>query len=1331
MNIDNPKLPIQIYEWKSSSKVEKPITIENIYRDDQIEIAVQKILDFLKYKNIYIWTDDEIVEFTTSIPLNNINPFLYDYTQNIKKLEIFEKKGIFLYSKINIVDIDTVKDNKKILNIFFKHKRPTVTINEQTLNTLYDQTELSEIKTSTIGYYEFNFNIIMDKTLKYYYKNNKYDYDILFWVYDNYNKHITVKNNKNYSTIIDILNTDSYDNEQLIIIKYLSNNKSYYKIIINNTNNVCVKLYLGNKIKYSIEAVLKLRDTILEYFKKTSDFNETSIKAQINLNAHYFSKEIFNKKSALIYNFINKQDKFYIYNRTSNNTQSYNIESYIKELFNTVKGNDLKATSKYIANILATQTTDIAKNDLIDLVENVINNEQNALIRTKKIYFTQKTFFTINKNDEYNITITVNNIKSILELGYFTFWLSRITYNSKTAKENKEPVKKQSSSSSSSSLSTPEIENSDDSLGSLQTSSESLGGMPGKKSEINQLTILKGLDDKLFASDAFNRKKTYAQSCGSNRQPMGLSNIKFEKYKANANQYVDNYLTIGENTYFCPRYWCPTSEHPIKNATDKCEKGEEPINIYSTNEGTYNKPGNPPRFVNYFDEDNYRKPCCYLKDKKVTIKTPEKTDKEPDKEPDKTRDSFSASNTHIYTGYNKIIKYKRYGILPQSILYYLNNNSSGLNCADKLRSKLCAFRAGMKNDKNDLIDILTVLLKYKDRKELVTTMYNNLDFIKFISLENGYILREFMKKSVYNDLHRRHDKKVINKNKFNININEITLKHIQYAITEYFKYLLNDKVNNPHYLYSIIALTLKHNLYIWKYKNDNNFSFLTPLYVKYDNLKMLSETDKTIHIFYNSNINKYEPIILKSTNSAEYIFDISSNNKLNNIEISSDIHTDILDRLKEYVALYNDDKNHQIKIVLLNNNLSVNHFILNNNIIIQCDPIAPILLNRLFEIIQCNNIELYDEVMYKNNFVKTINFNNKYNFNVIHSDLKPQLFNNTVLPYNNIELISEKNNDKELETLVDNIYNNDITDSKFQDEIQNHNNITDWYNSYNFNKTFMTDNITYNKDTYQFSNKAIDIYKTFFNPKYKTNISKNEKKHIKTTNNIVLNLPFTKGEAIKLSSKWDSYKFHYINSNNYSNDDIYHLLTEIVSKDKTQEIKELAINNIKKLFGSVEGFKLLCYIFDYKKIISTVLKISPNTHVTSIYAKFVKRQDKENDINNIISDDKLKTSEIHLFSASEILDLVIIVIHHRVYNFLNKNKDPVIRNTIEDVGETCNLFINNTIIKNYEKHPLLIIYANGTRLYYVNEQFYNKTHEAPENIKNLIKYKLKTLKKLV
>jgi hypothetical protein len=1319
MNIDDPKIPIQIYEWKSARKVEKPIIIENIYRDDQIEIAVQKILEHLKYKNIYIWTDNEIIEFTTSITLNNINPFLYDHTQDTKHLKIFEKKGIFLYSKINIVNIAAFENDPQILKIFFRNTRSIVDINENILNELYVQKELTNITSTTISYYEFYFNIKINKTLKYYYRHNNYDYDILFWVYDNYNKHITVNNNKNYSNIIDILNSDTYNAEELIIIKYLPNLISFYKIIINSNGCVSIKVYLGNKIKYDINTVIELRENILTNFKDYTNFNETSIKAQVNLNAHYFSKDTFINKTALIYNFINKQDKFYIYNRTSNNTQSYDIDSYIKELFNTLKENTTNIV-KYIVNILVLQTNNLTRDELSELVNNVINNEQNALIKTKKIYFTQKTFFTIIKNDDHNITISVNNIKSIVELGYFNFWLSKITYNSKNTIVTKVPDKKQSSSSSSSSSSNVESEGSNDSLGKL-----TLGGMPPKKTKVKQLNILTGLDHVLFnKTDLYNGTNTYAQSCQANRQPMGLANEKFdEKYKTNSNQYVDNYLTIGKNTYFCPRYWCPISEKPIidKDKQTCDNKDEEPIDLYTSRAGTFNKP-DTPHYVRYLN-DNYLKPCCYLKDKKVTIKIPEQTEK-------KTQDNFSASNTHIHTVYNKVIPYTRYGILPKSILKYIDDTTTVLPCSDKLKSKLCSFRTGMENDKGDLIDILTMLLKYETRKELIKAIYNKLDFVKFISLENGNILREFMKKSVYKDEHRKCDRKVIK----NININKITLRTVQYAITEYFRYLQYDKVTNPHYLYSLIALTLNYNIYIWKYKNDNNFNFLTPLYVKYDNIKMLSGTENSINIFYNSNINAYEPIVLKSTNSIKYTFDFSLNNSFNNILIYSDIDTDILNKLKEYFAFYKTDKDHQIKTVLLNNNLSVNHFILNNNIIIQCDLIEPILLNNLVEIIQCNNIELYDEVMYKNDFEKTIDFNNKYNFNVIHNDLKPQRFYNTVLSFNNIELISEIDNDKDLEKQVDDIYNNNITNSKFQDEIKNHNSITDWYNSYNFNKTFMTNNITYKKDSYQFSNKAIDVYKTFFNPKYKTDIAKKSQKHINTANNIILDLAFTKGELIKLSSKWDSYKFHYVNSINYTNDDIYSVLTKIMSKDKTQEIKALAINNIKQLFGSVEGFNLLCYIFDYKDIICNALKLSANTQVSAIYEKFKKQKNiiQENVINYIVLNDKLKTSEIHLFSASEILDIIIIVIHHRVYNFLNKDRETFKRNSFEDIGETCNLFINNNIIKkNYKQYPLLIVYSDKNRLYFVDKQFYNKTLEAPENIKEIINFKLKTLKKLV
>ena len=67
----------------------------------------------------------------------------------------------------------------------------------------------------------------------------------------------------------------------------------------------------------------------------------------------------------------------------------------------------------------------------------------------------------------------------------------------------------------------------------------------------------------------------------------------------------------------------PISEKPIidKNK-DSCDNpdnpDETPIDIYSTKAGTFNKP-DEPRFVGYIN-DNYLKPCCYIKNKEVIIK---------------------------------------------------------------------------------------------------------------------------------------------------------------------------------------------------------------------------------------------------------------------------------------------------------------------------------------------------------------------------------------------------------------------------------------------------------------------------------------------------------------------------------------------------------------------------------------------------------------------------------------------------------------------------------------------------------------------------------------
>ena len=1320
MYIDNPKINIEIYEWKSLTNKKKHI-ISDIYQDDQIDIAVKKILNHLQYNNIYIWIDNEIIEFNISEELNNINPFLYDHTNGPKKKLIFtDKQGLFIYSKINLVNIETFKDNKEILNVFFKYKRPQININEKTLNDLYNQTETNTIQSAIITFYEFDTTIKLDKTLKYYYRNNTYDYDILFWVYDNYNKHITVKNTKNYSDIIKDLNNTIYDNEQLIIIKYFPDSlKYYYKISINYNGYINVKFYLGNKSKYSIEKVLKLKSEITKIFKDISEFNDVSLRSQLSLKANNFSKELFIKNSSKIYNFINTQDNFYIYNRTSNNTQSYDITTYIKELYNT-----FKPTPEEIVSILLPQIDkkELSTKELLILVNNVISDEEINLTKTKKIYFTQKTFFTINKTDSYKITISVNNIKSILELSYFNFWLSKITYNN--SKQLKKPDKKPISSSSSSSK--VASDSSDNSLKSFDSNESLSGGVPDKNTKIRQLNTLKILDPDLF-NESYNTK-TYAQTCQGNRQPMGLTNEKFEKYKQN----VDNHLVINKNTYFCPRYWCPISEKPIidKNK-DTCDNPDEiPIDIYSTKAGTFNKP-DEPRFVAYYNE-NYLKPCCYIKNKQVIIKEeipnpPTISNKSKiDKTIDKTIDNNSASNTHIYTVYNREIPNKRYGILPSSILEIIDDNSAGLVCSKKLKSKLCSFRTGIPNKNKDLMDILTFLLNYDNREDLVKAIYNKLDLIKFISLENGYIAREFMKLAIYKN-QRKISQKIFKRN-FDIKINEKSLKNIQFAFNEFIDYLRHQKVLNPHYLYSVIALTLNYNLYIWKSKNENNFTFVLPLYVSYNDIKLLSGTEKAINIFFNSEINMFEPIVLKSTNNIKYTFDFTTKNI--NLENESSIDFTILDKILEYITL--NKFGYKIKIVLLNSNLTVNHFVLDNNAIIKCKLIEPILLNKLFEIIECREIQLYDEFMYQD-FEKNYNLTNITGFEIIHNNLKQQLFNNTIITYNkNVQLTSEKNN---ILTDVDHIYKNNITDSIFQNEIENHKNINDWYNSFDFNNTFMTDKITYNKGNYSFSNKAINQYITFFDNKYKTNIINNDLNTITQSNSIIPDLntiDFTKGNIQKLPSKWNSYNFYYVNSNNYTNNSIFEFIINIMQIDKTDDIKKLGIDNIKKAFGSYDGFILLCYLINYKTIICNDLKVSLNTQIQIIYDKFYKLNNikKEEFINNIIP--KFETSEIHLYSIAELLDIVIIVIHHRTYALLNKSTEKPKRNSIEDIGESCSLFINNKLKNsNYDKYPLIIIYSDEKRLYFVDKQYYKEIIKAPNNIKEIIKYKLKTLKKTI
>tara|TARA_X000000368_G_C22862388_1_gene637106 strand:+ start:25 stop:867 length:843 start_codon:yes stop_codon:yes gene_type:complete len=280
----------------------------------------------------------------------------------------------------------------------------------------------------------------------------------------------------------------------------------------------------------------------------------------------------------------------------------------------------------------------------------------------------------------------------------------------------------------------------------------------------------------------------------------------------------------------------------------------------------------------------------------------------------------------------------------------------------------------------------------------------------------------------------------------------------------------------------------------------------------------------------------------------------------------------------------------------------------------------------------------------------------------------------------------------------------------------------------------MTDKITYLKGKLAFSNKAIDEYSKMFKQSYKTEIVKTTNDHKSIVEDIKLESNFTKGELGDLPSKFKSksYKLNYVNSLHYNDDSIYEFLTTILKKDKKEEIKELTTNTIKKMFGSAESFNILCYILDYKNIILKELGLPPDTaNINIIYDKFKKLSDveKEKSITNIIK--QCKTSEIDLYALSELSNIGVLVLHFRKYHLLNPDKEKYKRGSVEDLSATCNLFINRNIRKEYEKYPFLIIYAERDRLYFINNGYYNKALDVNANIKEIIKYKLKTYKDII
>jgi hypothetical protein len=1348
----NPNKKVKIIEWITSEK--KVIHyIDNIYQDDKINEAIKKIYNFFNTTDIYIWDIDNknSIEFKTNIDQPTINPFLYKKKEKKiapSNIEFIYSLDIFLFEEINLIKLINLPKNLD-KNFYFNNK---INKNYNFNKDLLDLSLNNNCKISSISIINYNLigNIKLNKSIKYIYENidtdkilkeNNEELDCIVWIYDTLNKQYNLVKDwyvKNIA-ILDIEN-NIYNSECLLILNRIDN-KSYYQIKIENSGNIIISFNLQLKYKYNFEYINNKLIEIKNLINKITDnndeiiFKENNIKCQIILNKSNFSINKFNKNIDLYKDIIEKiksKQNEYIYLRTITNNIVIDDTTYIKNLLN--QGFNKEEIKNKLKEYLKNKTDEDLEN-IIDNIGIYENNEDNTIDIIKLNYKKELSVFKLNYNPNSgsnNIVFDIDYISTSLELKYMIYWLSKLCNISVILKpkkdDNKEiieekdsiTVKRIETKTKTKSSSSEDLDLIDNSL----SSNDSLSG-----GGTSQIAILKSLDSKLFMDG-------YARSCLKDRQPMGMTKERFNDYK----HEVDNNVEINNNIYFCPRWWCPEDDTPLKYKNKGCKNGEEPINLYSKSPTLGLRDPNEKHLVliKKDKKTNIDKPCCHVnKDKNITNNT------------------LSNNQTDYILTNNDIVQPNRFATLPKEILYFLNQDA---NCKDNLLKKktLCVFRKGIEinKDKRDIIDVICYLYNLT-RKDFINKILNEIDFNKYIMLENGEIIKEFLKLS--NNIKNKYKIKDHFYNK-NIDINNDLKNNIWYSFIGYIKYLKSNKINNPHYLYSIISIVFKDILYVWNFKN-NQSHLLCPFYSSYIDLEnLVNKNNKSIICVYNNN-GIYEPIIMKSQNLEINIFNINNDNKLstfnnlcNNIE-----NNKTLELLKSYISFISSNKlhNYKIKSILLNSNITISTLLLTNDLfLILNSNLKTSILSKLIEIVNCDNISLYDKYLL-NNFNNTIKIDTKLNerlqdsnFKIVNS-LTQNYFEDAILFYNTKTLYNENNLNKLILKIAKYIYENynnnnnnnkwiknikDVNQLKIIkilfEEINNYKDIDKWYNSFNFNKIFMSKIIEENKfGRLIFSNKIFKdknkIPNKLLPTKYITNYYKyNEANNINNNsiNNTIIfkDIDMFLGEFYDLPKKWNKfnkYNIKFINSYNYNNDSLYKLFQKLLiltnSSNKLEDIKLYRQHFIKLYLNTEKNIEIFLGIINYKKTICNILNKSDKTNNKIIIDNILNNENKEQLINNII--DNIDTGHPDIYAASELINISFIIIRHRAqYSSL----DEIQRGDIKDYYNTCDIYIN----KNYLNEPLVILYCDDLRYYLIN--IYNNINNIPYIYNDLINLKI-------
>ena len=963
----------------------------------------------------------------------NNNPLLSTdkSSLNIKQPIVYKFNfGLCYFNKLNIIyetDFPELKDNqyyfieKKLLQLDIIKK------NDKKLHEL-EQKDLSVISSNRYNIHRYELSAKISKTnfiATIYDKLNTTPLiQYIQWINDTFTlvHKLYLYHNISHNYLHNWTSLDKITNTKCIICYSLLGNEtnSYVKITINDdmTININYIIDLRRNITWD---TLQLNLTAIKKYLETSlavkiTFLPVSIKVYNYVSVLNVPLTNLKNKISLypqIFEIISSKDSInLVYKRCSNYTNEImDYSKYVKTRLLLGIDND-----EIIEELISFGfTADESKKMLIAEVELMKELDQNVI----KEEFNERRLNTIViiKTTKNGFEIVIHNIPNKKELDYLLFWISKII--SSAQEKQKETKKKAIIVKEKSSSSQKEEEEELEKI-SFSTSS---GGAKNKDKDDQRyrIQLLQTADKELFGEN-YAREK-----CQKRNQPFVISAEARQKLIDEGKYKVDNDMYYGSkkenmNYYTCPRLWCKVGKVPADPITGKCptENDETILSFFDNPDETDVK-----RYVKLIkpNENNLCVPCCFKKPPKPNELSKCKN-YETYNPQNAAKVNVDEKDENYLVNYSAPIAVGRYGVVPQQLHEILFPNIKYQTCSkDLTKSDKCIVRRGVIHKDtskeiniypDSLIYSLAYLLNFEPDKKLdakqlfIRDIKNKLDLFTFLNIENGNVCKAFMDKlpliptenlSLIVELKEHFDKFPILKKLYKIDYTTFNYKlsrllAIFKSYKKFIDYLHSNDYHihkSPYYLYSLISNIYNKLLIVWEKENKGmTTNIICPYFTSYNDLISSMEINPEV-IMLLKDKKYFEPLELKSKNTdGNKIFVLNDYPKLQSLlsqcnnndsydanyniyqnlySLNTWIKTKVLDNYQKFI----------ITTIIINNDLTIEHFLTKGNFLITIKKIGINFLNRIIKDFDITSIIFYDDL--------TDN-NTTFNINVSIGDLE-------------------------------------------------------------------------------------------------------------------------------------------------------------------------------------------------------------------------------------------------------------------------------------------------------------------------------------------------------